>query len=127
MGTVELAVNRGGLGSSGPSRQAAWNTEQYSGSTWPAGRLPGSGEGPPGRHGRFDHANHLSRSQADLRPAAVLVTELATGAFVVQDYSTGRAAYVGRSDSQALREALDAAFGEVGLAMTVQPIVRPRI
>jgi hypothetical protein len=61
------------------------------------------------------------------RPFTVLVAEMATGAFLVQGYPTGVAAYISAEDGRALRDALDAAFGGVGLHMNVPPIVRPRI
>jgi len=61
------------------------------------------------------------------RPSTVLVTEMGTGAFLVRDYQTGTSAYLGPADSDALRDAFDAAFGGVGMAMNVPPIVRPRV
>jgi len=62
-----------------------------------------------------------------VRPSTVLVTEVGAGAFVVQSYPTGVAAYVSAEDGEALRTALDAAFGGVGWAMDIPPIVKPRI
>lgn len=61
------------------------------------------------------------------RPATVLITELGTGAFVVQGYPTGVAAYVSGIDSQALRQVLDAAFSESGFLMHIPPILASRI
>jgi len=61
------------------------------------------------------------------RPSTILVTELDTGAFMVQGYPTGVTAYVSAVHSRALRDALDAAYGRTGHAMDIPPIVRPRV
>ena len=61
------------------------------------------------------------------RPVSVLVTELGTGAFLVQDYQTGVSAYVSPACGDRLRDALSTAFGDIGAAMNVPPIVRPRV
>lgn len=60
------------------------------------------------------------------RPMTVLVTELGTGAFLVQDYQTGVSAYISQADSGPLRDALDAAF-DAGHTMDIPPIVKPRV
>jgi hypothetical protein len=57
----------------------------------------------------------------------VLVTELGTGAFLVQDSQTGVSAYLSPADSGLLREALAATFGDVGVTMNIPPIVKPRV
>jgi hypothetical protein len=61
------------------------------------------------------------------RPSTVLVTEMGTGAFLVQGYPTGAAAYVSAAEGGPLREALDAAFGDGGVPMDAPPRVRPRV
>lgn len=62
-----------------------------------------------------------------IRPSTVLVTELDTGAFIVQDPGTSASAYISPADSVPLRAALDTAFGARGREMNLPPIVKPRI
>ena len=61
------------------------------------------------------------------RPPTVLVTELGAGAFLVQGHPTGVAAYVTAQNGTALRDVLDAAFGEAGTEIDLPPRVRPRL
>ena len=62
-----------------------------------------------------------------LRPPTMLVSEMASGAFLVQGYPTGRSVYVRAEDAWALREVLEAIFAQTGSAMDVPPIMRPRV
>ena len=71
--------------------------------------------------------NGYSGQPGTARPPMVLVTEMSTGAFMVQGYPTGEAVYVSAWDAQALRDDLDAAFSGAGLAMDIPPIVKPRL
>jgi len=61
------------------------------------------------------------------RLLTVLVKELDGGAFVVQGYPSGVAAYVSAEDGTVLRQALDAAFESSGSVLDIPPIMRPRI
>ena len=72
------------------------------------------------------HGRH-SLEPDSTRPAAVLATEQERGGFILQGYPTGPAVYVSADDAWMLRQALDAAFKEVGVELDLPPIVKPRI
>jgi hypothetical protein len=97
-----------------------------------AARMPGSSEAV-GRQQEHPAEAHEAGSQ-DLntwpvatRPFCLLVTELGSGAFLVQRYPSGPTVYVSPVRSNLLREALDAAVSVFGSPIQIPPIVRPRI
>ena len=72
------------------------------------------------------NSNYSVRPGVD-RPFTVLVTEMRTVAFIVQGYPTGVSSLVCAEDGKKLRDALDAAFGDLGTELDVPPIMRPRL
>lgn len=132
MGAMDMAADGGGANGSADDRREGRRHQPIPADGGTASGLPRCGEDAGACQGYDTGGGGIAGARTSMqpgvtRPLSLLVTELGTGAFLVQDYQTGTSAYISPADSEPLREALDTAFGDKGVPMDIPPIVRPRV
>src|SRR5262249_12358184 len=144
MGAIGMAADRGAAARSAGGGWNGWRSPQSRAGDGTAHRLregsarrsePARGGGREQAPGLIDEPgprlagrhSHSVRSAMPVRPPTVLVAEMNGGALLVQCYPSGLTIYLSPRESDSLRAALDAVFGDVGSPMNIPPIVRPRI